>query len=249
MNERLHAATSVEVQSQPNKDLHPDSSSLDLPVPMTLELPLATTTEHHPPTSSEPPAPVTTGPYAATSSESSAPTSTELPPLATAEHVALLPSPDVRGSYHHRLQEFEKELGPAVLRENVKAYERELVSMMAQDVRFRETIAVKERHITRLKNLLHTWSTTTVSERREFGDYYAQEDIVETLQRQTRTAAELRGALNCLKYELETVRVRISRTWEIIERAEKTEKGPVVKGRQVCMTAGESNENSMQIDS
>ena len=76
--------------------------------------------------------------------------------------------------------------------------------MMAEDARVKETIAVKKKHVERLQNLLQSWSTTAVSVRQEFGDYYTLEDIKETLQRQTRTIGELRGALNCLKTDLET---------------------------------------------
>ena len=121
--------------------------------------------------------------------------------------------------------------------------------MMAEDARFRETIAVKENHVKRLQSLLRTWSTTTISERLEFGDYYTQEDVQETLQRQTQTMGELRCALNCLKYEVETVRRRISLTWEKMETVEKTEEGSVGRGKEVYMIAGGSNENRMQVDS
>ena len=120
---------------------------------------------------------------------------------------------------------------------------------MAEDARFRETIAVKEKHVRRLQNLLHTWSTTTVSERREFGDYYTQEDIQETLQLQTQTMGELRGALNCLKTDVETVRRLISLTWENIEQVEKNEQQSLGREDEVYMVAGGSNDNRMHVDS
>lgn len=139
-------------------------------------------------------------------------------------------------------------MGPVVLIEKVRGYERELVCMMAEDARFRETIAVKEKHVRKLQNLLQTWSATTLSERRRFGDYYTQEDIRETLQRQMKTMRELRATLNCLKYEVETLRRRISSTWEMIERVETKEKEPVCRGDDSYMMARGNNDNSMQVD-
>ena len=216
--------------------------NLDLPPPTTAELP-------PPPMASESPALVMTELHPPTTVEPSALASTELlPPVTTKPPDLLSLSGDGR-SYHHRLQQFEKSSHLAVLREKLKGYERELVSMVAEDARFRETVAVKERHIGRLKNLLHTWSITTVSDRREYGDYYTQEDIKQTLQRQIQTMGEIRGVLNCLKYEVETLRLRISDTWEMIEQLEKNEEQPVGRGKDFDMVTGKSNEHSMQIDS
>ena len=240
-NASLHGASSVEDQPQPSKNLHPNSLSLDLPAPATTKL--------DPPTPTEPDPPTTTDPDPPTTSEIAAPATTVLPTLSITEPLAPLSSSDAGSPYHHRLQQFEKTVGPAVLREKLRGYERELVLMMAEDARFTETIAVKENHIKRLQRLLRTWSTTAISERLKFGDYYTQDDVKETLQRQTQTMGELRSALNCLKYEVETVRRRISLTWEKIENVEKTEEGSVGQGKEVYMIAGESNENKMQVDS
>ena len=110
--------------------------------------------------------------------------------------------------------------------------------MLAEDARVKETIPVKQKHVERLQNLLQSWSTTTVSERQEFGDYYTLEDIKETLQRQTRTMGELKGALNCLKADVETLRCLISLTWEKIELVEKSEERSVGRRNEVCMIAG-----------
>ena len=163
-----------------------------------------------------------------------------------------LPAPvrlsDAATPYHHRLKQFEQTLGPAVLKEKVRGYERELVSMMAEDARFRETIVVKETHVRILENLLDTWSTTTVAERREVGDYYTQEDVKDTLQRQKQAIGKLRSTLHCLEYEVETVRRRISLTWEMFELAERNEGGLAGRRDGFYMVAGGSNEHRMQFD-
>ena len=194
------------------------------------------------------PAPTSAKSVALRSKQRVDPTSTKhVAPLSLELSTALFISGDGR-SYHRRLQQFENTLGPAVLREKVRGYEKEFVSMIAEDARLRETISVKEKHVMRLQNLLHTWSATTPAERREFGDYYTEEDVKETLQRQTQTMAELRSTLNCLKYEVETVRLRISLTWEMIELVEKSEEGLVGRGKNLFMTAGGSHDTNMQVD-
>ena len=59
---------------------------------------------------------------------------------------------------------------------------------------------------------------------------------------------ELKGALNCLKTDLETARCLISLTWEKIELVEKNERRLVGRRSEVSMIAGGSNDNIMQVD-
>ena len=54
--------------------------------------------------------------------------------------------------------------------------------MMADQAKLTETIAVKQKHIAQLQDILQRWPTTTLTERREFGEYYTEEDIKVTLQ-------------------------------------------------------------------
>ena len=84
-----------------------------------------------------------------------------------------------------------------------------------------KNLKIAEMHIEVLHAALENWTNLTEGDRQRLGRYHTREDVLSTLKCRQISLQTLKGEINCVEYEIETIQRQMGPTLELISKTKK----------------------------